>query len=126
MSWFSDGLVLSEDFTVAQFTDILIEIVNKTIPKSHISIPPPPRYPGLTTFVNKLLKNVKKHNEKLSYNSTAENVLAFKQLKASARHTIYNQKTSWKNVCTSLNSTPKRKTVWKANRKIKGKSQLPL
>ena len=66
MSWFSHGLVLSEDFIVAQFTDILFEIVNKTITKSHISNPPPlPRYPGLTMFVNKLLKNVKKHNEKL-------------------------------------------------------------
>ena len=36
VSWLSDKLALSED-PVAQFTDTLVEIANKAIPKSRIS-----------------------------------------------------------------------------------------
>ena len=60
-------------------------------------------------------------------NSTAENVLAFKQLKAKARHIIKTQKeTYWQNLCNSLYSKTKRNTVWKVLRKIKGKKPPPL
>ena len=43
-------------------------------------------------LVNKLLKNVKKLNGNFFRNTTAENVLAFKQLKAKARYLIKTQK----------------------------------
>ena len=75
-------------------------------------------------FVNKLLKNVKKAQRQLFRNPSAENVLAFKQLKAKAGHIIHNQKkTSWQHFWSSHTSKPKPKTVWKAIRKIKGKSR---
>ena len=49
-------------------------------------------------------------------------MLAFKQLKAKARHMIKTQKkASWRSFCSSLTSKTKPKTVWKAIRKIKGK-----
>ena len=72
-------------------------------------------------FVNKLLKNVRKLNGNF-FRKPAENVLAFEQLKARARHIIKTQKkTSWQSFCSSLTSKTKPKTVWKAIRKIKGK-----
>ena len=68
------------------------------------------------------IKDRKKAQRKLFRNPTAENVLAFKQLKAKARHIIKTQKkTSWQSCCSSLTSKTKPKTVWKAIRKIKGK-----
>ena len=73
---------------------------------------------------NKLLRNAGKLNENFFHNPTAENVLAFKQLKAKARYVIKNQKkTSWQNFCSSLTSKTKPKTVWNAIRKMKGKSK---
>ena len=61
MSQLSDELALSED-PVAQFTDTLIEIVNQTIPKSHISKNKLPKVPWFNEVCNKLLKSVKKLN----------------------------------------------------------------
>ena len=73
-------------------------------------------------FVNELLKNVRKLKGNFFRNPSAENVLAFKLLKAKARHIIKTQKkTSWQSFCSSLTSKTKPKTVWKAIRKIKGK-----
>ena len=84
------------------------------------------KYRGLTLFVNKLLKNVSKLNGNFR-NPSAEKVLAFKQLKAKARHIIKIQnKTSWQSFCSSLTSKTKPKTVWKAIRKAKGKNLPPL
>ena len=61
VSRLSDELALSED-PVAQFTDILIEIANKTILKFHVSETNSRKHRGLTIFVNKLLKNERKLN----------------------------------------------------------------
>ena len=99
VSRLSDELALSED-PVARFTDTLIEIANQTIPKSHISKINSRKYRGLTMFVNKLLKK-EKAQRKLFRNPTVENVLAFKKLKAKARHIIKTQKkTSWQSFCS--------------------------
>ncbi|WP_419619004.1 hypothetical protein, partial [Thiolapillus sp.] len=117
----SDELALSED-PVAQFTDTLIEIANQTIPKSHISQNKLPKVPWFNDVCKQAIKERKKAQRKLFRNPTAENVLAFKQLKAKARHIIKTQKkTSWQSFCSSLTSKTKPKTVWKAIRKIKGK-----
>ena len=66
MSRLFDELALSED-PVARFTDTLTGIANQTIPKSHISKKKQKKktsrkYRGLTMFVNKLFKNVRKLN----------------------------------------------------------------
>ncbi|WP_419648222.1 hypothetical protein, partial [Thiolapillus sp.] len=121
MSRLSDELALSED-PVAQFTNTLIEIANQTIPKSHTSKNKLPKVPWFNDACKQAIKERKKAQRKLFRNPTAENVLAFKQLKAKARHIIKTQKkTSWQNFCSSLTSKTKPKTVWKAIRKIKGK-----
>ena len=71
------------------------------------------------------IKERKKAQRKFFHNLTAENVLAFKQLKAKARYIIKTQKkTFWQNFSTLLNSKTKPKTVWKAIRKIKGEKNL--
>ena len=91
MSRLSDELALSED-PVAQFTDTLIEIANQTIPKSHISKNKLPKVPWFNDVCKQAIKERKKAQLKLFRNPTAENVLAFKQLKVKARHIIKTQK----------------------------------
>ena len=121
MSRLSDELALSED-PVAQFTDTLIEIAYQTIPKSHISKKKLPKVSWFNDVCKQAVKERKKAERKLFRNPSTENVLAFKQLKAKARHIIKTQKkTSWQSFCSALTSKSKPKTVWKAVRKTKGK-----
>ena len=113
----SDELTLLED-PVAQFTDTLIEIANETIPKSHISKNKLLKVPWLNNACKQAIKECKKAQQKPFQNPTAENILAFKQLK-----TKENLRQSF---CSSLRSKTKPKTVWKAIRKIKGKKKQLL
>ena len=79
----SDELTLLED-PVAQFTDTLIEIANETIPKSHISKNKLLKVPWLNNACKQAIKECKKAQQKPFQNPTAENILAFKQMKAKA------------------------------------------
>ena len=106
--------------TVAQFTYTLINTANQTIPKSHISENKLPKVPWFNNVCKQAIKERKKTQRKLFRNPSAENVLAFKQLKAKARHIIETQKKTWQSFCSSLTSKIKPKTVWKAINKIKG------
>ena len=112
MSQLSDELTLTED-PVAQFTDTLIEIANQTIiPKSHISKNKLPKIPWFNDVCKQAVKERKKAQRKLFWNPSAENILAFKQLKAKARRMMKTQrKTSWQSFCSSLTSKTKLKTV---------------
>ena len=122
VSRLSDEMALSED-PVAQLTDTLIEIANQTISKSLISKNKLPKIPWFNDVCKQAMRERKKAQRKLFRNAAAENVLAFKLLKAKARHIIKTQKkTSWQSFCSSLTSKTKPKTVWKAIRKIKGKN----
>ena len=99
----SDELTLSED-PLAQFTDTLIEIENKTISKSRVSKNKIPKVPWFHDACKQSMKERIKAQRKLSHDPTAENVLALKQLKANARYVIKNQKeTAWQNFCILLN-----------------------
>ena len=90
---------------VAQFTDTLIEIANKTIPKSHISKNQLPKVPWFNDAYKQAIKERKKAQRKPFRNPTAENVLTFKLLKAKARYLIKTQKkTSWQSFCSSFTS----------------------
>ena len=78
---------------------------DSTDPESHIATTKLPEVPWLNVTCKQAIKERKKTQRRLFHNPTAENVLAFKQLKAKTRHIIKNQKkTSWQNFCTSLNS----------------------
>ena len=100
VSRLSGELALSED-PVAQFADTLIEIANQTIPKSHISKNKLPKVPWFNDVCKQAIKERKKAQRKLFRNPSTENVLAFKQLKAKARHIIKTQKkTSWQSFCS--------------------------
>ena len=76
VSHVSDELALSED-PVAQFTDTLTEITNKTIPKSRISKNKLPKVPWFNDVCKQAIKERKKAQRKLFRNPSAENVLAF-------------------------------------------------
>ena len=122
VSRLSDELGLSED-PVAQFTDTLTEIANQTIPKSHISKKKLPKAPWFNDVCKQAIKERKKAQRKLFRNPSAENVLAFKQLKAKARHITKTQKkTSWQKFCSSLTSKTKPKLSGKQSEKSKGKN----
>ena len=84
VSRLSEELALSED-PVAQFTDTSIEIANKTIPKSHISKNKLLKVPWFNDVCKQAIKERKKAQRKLFRNPSAENVLAFKELKVKAR-----------------------------------------
>ena len=108
----------------AQSTNSLtfIGIANQTISKSHISKNILPKVPWFNDVCKRAIKERKKAQRKLFRNPSTENVLAFKQLKAKARHIIKTQKkTSWQSFCSSLTSKTKPKTVWKTIRKGKRK-----
>ena len=69
-------------------------------------------------FVNKLLKNVRKLDGNFFRKPSAENVLAFKQLKAKVRHMIKTQKkTPWQSFCSSLTAKTTPKTSGKRSEK---------
>ena len=55
----SDELALSED-PAAQFTDTLIEIVNQTIPNSHVSESKLPKVPWFNDVCKEAIKERKK------------------------------------------------------------------
>ena len=100
-------LALSED-PVAQFTDTLIEVANQSVPKSYISKHKLPKVPRFNDVCTQTIKECKNAQRKLFRNPSAENVLAFKQLKAKARHIITTQKkTSYQSFCSSLTSKTK-------------------
>ena len=107
---------------MAEFTDTLIQMANQTIPKSDFSKNKLPKVPWFSDVCKQAIKERKKAQRKLFRNPSAENVLAFKQLKTKARHVIKTQKkTSWQSFCSSLTLKTKPKTVWKAIRKIREK-----
>ena len=64
MSQLSDKLTLSED-PVAQFTYTLIEIANKTIPKSRVSKNKLPKVPWFNNACKQAIKERKKTRRKL-------------------------------------------------------------
>ena len=76
----SDGLVLPED-PAAQFTNILNEIANKTIPKSHVSKNKLPKVPWFNDTCKQVIEVRKLTHRRLFLSPTAENALAFKQLR---------------------------------------------
>ena len=90
MSQLPDGLVLSED-TVAQFTGILIEIANKTIPKSYVSKNKLHKVSWFNNACKQAIKERIKAERKLFHYPTAKNVLACKQIKAKARQMNKNE-----------------------------------
>ena len=125
VSRLSDELALSGD-PVAQFTDTLIEIANQTIPKSHTSKNKLPKVPWFNDACKQTIEERKKVQRKLFRNPIAENVLAFKQLKAKARHIVKTQKKHPGKVSV-LHLHPKLnpKLSGKRSEKSKGKN-LPL
>ena len=116
----SDELALSED-PVAQFTDTLIEIANQTIPKSHISKNKLQKVPWFNDVCKQAVKERKKAQRKLFRNPAAENVLAFKQLKTKARHTIPKRRHPGKVSVLHLHPKLNLRLSGKQSEKSKGK-----
>ena len=110
-----------EDPAVA-FSNIIIEIANKIIPKTS-NKPHPPKNPWFDDECKQLINERKKAQRKLFSQPTVENVITFKKIKAKCRLTFKKKKKlSWRTFCSSLNFKTNSKKVWRVVNKLKNKS----
>ena len=117
----TEEAAMSAGDPAGQFTDLLVQAANKTIPKTRFS-EKLPKVPWFNDSCKRAIKDRKKAQRKFFSNPTLSNVQNFKLLRAKARHVVKQQKrNSWRHFCNKLNSKTQTRKVWKAIRKIKGK-----
>ena len=73
----TEEAVLSVEDPAGQFTDLLIQAVDKAIPKTRFSKKTPPKFPGLMRIAKKQLKKERKLSESLFFNPALSNVQNF-------------------------------------------------
>ena len=124
VSNFSTDKILKSDDPIATFTNILTEVASKAIPKS-TTVSKGPRVPWYNKECDQIRLERKSAQRRSKRNPTWANILTYKRLRAKARYTFRtNQKRSWRDFVSSLNSKTPSQKVWKAIRKIKGKGSV--
>ena len=104
------------------FSEKLLHISNTTIKKTSASSTRI-KVPWFNEDIKEAIKNRKKLQRKVLRHPTTENIDNYKRARAKARGIVKKyKKMSWKSFCDSLNSKTPSQKVWKAVRKIKGKS----
>ena len=107
---------------IDHFTETLIEIATKTIPKTS-----PTNKRNTPWFNDECRVVIQQRNaalRKFNKEPSTSNLNTFKLLRAKARKIIkQTKKISWQNYVNKLNSSTKTNTVWKMIRKISGKIQ---
>ena len=108
------------DDTVTDFSNILLEIADKTIPKSSISSKP--RKPWFDDECKQAIKE-RKNSEKAFRRSPCHSKLsAFRIHRAKARRTIKQKKrASWKQFVSSINNRTPMNKIWNMINRIKGR-----
>jgi len=117
----TDTICSAED-PIQQFTDVVINIANNSIPKSkpntkkHNTIWCNEDYKAAIKTRNKALKQVQKH-------PTQHNIENYRVIRALTRRVIKTSKHhSWQTYVSKINSRTSIKKVWSMVRKIAGKS----
>ena len=109
--------------SIKHFTETLIEIANKTIPKTS-----PTNRRNTPWFNDECRGVIQQRNaalRKFNKEPSTINLNTFKQIQAKARKTIkQTKKISWQNYVNKLNSSTKTNTIWKMIRKISGKNKV--
>ena len=108
------------DDPVTDFSNILLEIADKTIPKSSISSKP--RKPWFDDECKQAIKE-RKNSEKAFRRSPCHSKLSsFRIHRAKARRTIKQKKrASWKQFVSSINNRTPMNKIWNMINRIKGR-----
>ena len=110
---------------IEHFTDQLVEISNKTIPKTSDK---PKKFKPVwfTENCTAAIKERKKSLHQFQINRTTDNLTLFKIQRAKTRRTIREEKKeSWRNYVNKLNTNTTSKEVWSMIRKINGFAKTP-
>ena len=102
-----------------QFTETLVSIAQRCIPKNKIKTKQNRRW--FNDKCKEAIRLRRKALREFEKEPTTENLKKFKQLRAKAQKTKENKQESWKNYISKLSSATKTKSVWDMIKKIAGK-----
>ena len=106
---------------IRDFSNTLLEIAEKTIPKSSISSKP--RKPWFDEGCKQAIKSRKKAEKSFRRTLTQSNLSSFRIFRAKARGTIkLKKKDSWKQFVSSINHRTPMTKVWNMINRIKGRA----
>ena len=112
----------ASDSPIESFTEDLIDISNKTIPRSKTNPVHAPK-PWFDSEVKQAISERRRALRQLNSHPTSANLNNFKILRARARRIIRQKKRfTWRTFVSHLNSHTPSSKVWKMLKKIQGKS----
>ena len=122
----SKELIEDKIQTMEHYTQTLISIATKSIPKSSPS--GKKNKPWFNSECKEIIKQRKAALKNFKKQPTTSNLLIYKQQRAKARKTIKESKRKcWQEFVQGMNISTKPKTVWKIIRKISGKQDpMPI
>ena len=108
------------DDPVVDFSTTLLEIADKTIPKSSISSKP--RKPWFDSECKQVIKERKKAEKSFRRSSCHSKLSSFRLHRAKARRTIKSKKrASWRQFVSSINHRTPMNKIWNMINRIKGR-----
>ena len=107
---------------ISFFSESLITVMNKTIPKSSSTSPKKALKPWFNDLCKAAIAERKRALERFYKYPTPERLADFKKLRAKARRTLKEEKRKcWQEFVSSINSRTSLKSAWSKMRKIEGK-----
>ena len=111
----------NQEEPIIHFTNTLINIANKTIPKTTTS--PKHNNPWFTEECKTMIRECQRILRKFKTNPSTENLDKYRQQRAKTRRTIKEAKrSSWRNFTAKINSNTNPKTIWNFVKKISNKT----
>ena len=111
----------NQEEPIIHFTNTLINIANKTIPKTTTS--PKHNNPWFTEECKTMIRDRQRILRKFKTNPSSENLDKYRQQRAKTRRTIKETKrSSWRNFTAKINSNANPKTIWNFVKKISNKT----
>ena len=111
----------NQEEPIIHFTNTLINIANKTIPKTTTS--PKHNNPWFTEECKTMIRERQRILRKFKTNPSSENLDKYRQQRAKTRRTIKEAKrSSWRNFTAKINSNTNPKTIWNFVKKISNKT----
>ena len=111
----------NQEEPIIHFTNTLINITNKTIPK--ITTSPKHNNPWFTEECKTMIRERQRILRKFKTNPSSENLDKYRQQRAKTRCTIKEAKrSSWRNFTAKINSNTNPKTIWNFVKKISNKT----
>ena len=106
---------------IPDFSNILLQIAEKTLPKSSTSSKP--RKPWFDEESKQAIKSRKKAEKSFRRTLTQSNLSSFRIYRAKVRRTIKRKKrASWKQFVSSINHRTPMNKVWNMIKRIKGRT----